>query len=83
MPYGHKYRTRKKIIKYFSSVLSKPERNYFAARLLVIIRAVEHFHKYLYGPEFLIRTYHAYLIWLLQRVKNGLWLSSEKIKRKP
>ena len=29
------------------NVLSKPEKNYWAT----IIRAVEHFHKYLYGRE--------------------------------
>ena len=38
-----------KVIEYFSSVLSKPEKNYCATKkeLLVIVRAVEHFHKYL------------------------------------
>ena len=52
-----------KVIEYFSSVLSKPEKNYCATRkeLLAIVRAVEHFHKYLYGREFLIRTDHAAL----------------------
>ena len=60
-----------KVIEYFSSVLSKPEKNYCATRkeLLAIVRAVEHFHKYLYGREFLIRTDHAALTWLLQ-MKN-------------
>ena len=47
-----------KVIEYFSSELSKPEKNYCAKRkeLFVIVRVVEHLHKYLYGREFLIRT---------------------------
>ena len=59
-----------KVIEYFSSVLSKPEKNYCATRkeLLVIVRAVEHFYKCLYGREFLIMT-DAALTWLLQ-MKN-------------
>ena len=53
-------------------VLSKPEKNYCATKkeLLAIVRAVEHFHKYLYGREFLIRTDHAAFTWLLQ-MKNS------------
>ena len=69
-----------KVIEYFSSVLSEPEKNYCATKkeLLAIVRAVEHFHKYLYRREFLIRTDHAALTWLLQ-MKNcegqvGRWL---------
>ena len=60
-----------KVIQYFSNVLSKPEKNYCVTRkeLLAIVRTVEHFHKYLYGREFLIRTDHAALTWLLQ-MKN-------------
>ncbi|GFW04064.1 retrovirus-related Pol polyprotein from transposon 17.6 [Trichonephila clavipes] len=41
--------------------LSKPERK----ELLAVIKAVEHFHAYLYGRRFLQRTEHASLIWLL------------------
>ena len=57
-----------RVIEYFSRVLSKPERNYCVTRreLLAIIRAVDHFHKYLYGQEILIRTDHAALKWLLE-----------------
>ena len=60
-----------KVIEYFSSVLSKPEKNFCVTRkeLLAFVRAVEHFHKYLYAHEFLIRTDHAALTWLL-RMKN-------------
>ncbi|XP_063920956.1 uncharacterized protein LOC135135765 [Zophobas morio] len=59
-----------KVIEYFSGILLKTE-NYCATRkeLLAIVRAVEHFHKYLYGREFLIRTDYAALIWLFQ-MKN-------------
>lgn len=60
-----------RVIEYFSRVISKPERNYCVTRkeLLAIVRAVDHFHKYLYGRKFLIRTDHAALKWLL-RMKN-------------
>ena len=45
-----------KVVEYFSSVLSKPEKNYCVTnkKLLAIVRTVEHFHKYLYEREFLI-----------------------------
>lgn len=57
-----------RVIEYYSKVLSKPERNYCVTRkeLLAIVKAVDHFHQYLYGQEFLIRTDHAALEWLLQ-----------------
>lgn len=60
-----------KVIEYYSKVLTKPERNYCVTRkeLLAIVKSVDHFHKYLYGREFLIRTDHAALSWLL-RLKN-------------
>ncbi|GFT17119.1 retrovirus-related Pol polyprotein from transposon 17.6 [Trichonephila clavipes] len=55
------------VIAYFSKCLSKPERNYCMTRkeLLAIVKAVEHFHPYLYGRRFLLRTDHASLTWLL------------------
>ncbi|GFU41768.1 retrovirus-related Pol polyprotein from transposon 412 [Trichonephila clavipes] len=48
-----------------SKCLSKPERNYCVTRkeLLAIVKAIEHFHHYLYG--FLLRTDHASLTWLM------------------
>src|SRR3978361_1159279 len=60
-----------RVIDYFSRVLTKPERNYCVTRkeLLAIVKAVDHFHKYLYGREFLVRTDHAALKWLLE-MKN-------------
>ncbi|GFU12362.1 retrovirus-related Pol polyprotein from transposon 412 [Trichonephila clavipes] len=58
---------QERIIAYFSKCVSKPERNYCVTtkELLAVIKAVEHFHPYLYGRMFLLRTDHASLIWLL------------------
>ncbi|GFR04088.1 retrovirus-related Pol polyprotein from transposon 17.6 [Trichonephila clavata] len=55
------------VIAYFSKCLSRPERYYCVTRkeLLAIVKAVEHFHPYLYGRRFLLRTDHASLTWLL------------------
>ncbi|GBL82576.1 Retrovirus-related Pol polyprotein from transposon 297, partial [Araneus ventricosus] len=56
-----------RVIAYFSKSLGKPERNYCVTRkeLLVIVKSIEHFHHYLYGRKFLLRTDHASLRWLL------------------
>ncbi|GFT22001.1 retrovirus-related Pol polyprotein from transposon 17.6 [Trichonephila clavipes] len=58
---------QERVIAYFNKCLSKPERNYCVTRkkLLAIVKAVEHFHPYLYGRRFLLRTDHASLTWLL------------------
>ncbi|GFS93394.1 retrovirus-related Pol polyprotein from transposon 412 [Trichonephila clavipes] len=55
------------VITYFSKCLSKPKRNYCVTRkeLLAIVKAIEHFHPYLYGRRFLIRTDHVSLTWIL------------------
>ncbi|GBM92206.1 Retrovirus-related Pol polyprotein from transposon 297 [Araneus ventricosus] len=55
------------VIAYFSKSLGKPERNYCVTRkeLLAIVKSIEHFHHYLYGRKFLLRTDHASLGWLL------------------
>lgn len=55
------------VIGYYSRKLSKPERNYCVTRkeLLAIVDAMKHFHKYLYGQKFKVRTDHAALRWLL------------------
>ena len=47
-------------IAYFSKVLSKPERNYCVTRreLLAVVSSIKHFHHYLYGKDFLVRTDH-------------------------
>jgi len=56
-----------RVISYFSKTLSKAEKNYCVTRkeLLAIVKTLEHFHKYLYGQPFLLRTDHASLTWLL------------------
>ncbi|GBN58308.1 Retrovirus-related Pol polyprotein from transposon 297 [Araneus ventricosus] len=57
----------KRVIVYFSKSWGKPERNYCVTRkeLLAIVKSIEHFHHYLYGRKFLLRTDHASLRWLL------------------
>ncbi|GBL62120.1 Retrovirus-related Pol polyprotein from transposon 297 [Araneus ventricosus] len=56
-----------RVIAYFSKSLGKPERNYCVTRkeLLAIVKSIEHFHHYLYGRKFLLRTDHTSLRWLL------------------
>ena len=54
------------VIAYFSRTLSKTERQYCVTRreLLAIVLAVKHFHHYLYGVKFTVRTDHGALNWL-------------------
>ena len=56
-----------KVIAYYSKVLSRAERQYCVTRreLLAVVQAVSHFHSYLYGQNFKIRTDHSALQWLL------------------
>ena len=62
---------REQVVAYFSRVLSKAERNYCVTRreLLAVIESVKHFHHYVYGVPFTVRTDHGALTWLL-RFKN-------------
>ena len=57
---------REHAVSYFSQTLSRQERNYCATRreLLAVLRSISHFHQYLYGKEFCLRTDHAALTWL-------------------
>ena len=56
-----------RVIAYYSRSLTKPERNYCVTRLelLAVVNAVKHFHHYLYGRKFVVRTDHASLKWLM------------------
>ncbi len=57
----------KKVLAYYSRALRRPERNYCVTRreLLAIVKSIQHFHPYLYGRHFVVRTDHAALLWLL------------------
>ena len=56
-----------RVVAYFSRALAKAERQYCVTRkeLLALVAGVKHFHPYIYGSEFLIRTDHAALRWLM------------------
>ena len=57
-----------RVIAYYSKSMTQPERNYCVTRkeLLAVVRAVGHFRPYLYGQNFLLRTDHAALVWLMK-----------------
>ena len=54
------------VVAYFSTKFSKPERNYCVTRkeLAAVMKSLGHFHHFLYGAKFTIRTDHAALRWL-------------------
>ena len=58
---------QEKVIAYFSRTLSCQERHYCVTRreLLAMVKAVKHFHVYLYGRKFRLHTDHSALRWLL------------------
>ena len=60
-----------RVVAYYSRTINRPERNYCVTRkeLLAVVASVKHFHHYLFGRKFLIRTDHGALAWLL-RFKN-------------
>ena len=55
------------VIGYFSRALTKEEQQYCVTRreLLAVVMAVQHFHYYLYGRHFTIRSDHGSLRWLM------------------
>ena len=56
---------QERVIAYFSQALSSQERRYCVTRreLLAVVKAIKHFHAYLYGRKFIIRTDHSALRW--------------------
>ena len=58
---------QEQVIAYYSQTLSRPQKQYCVTRreLLAVIKAVQHFHHYLYGRHFTVRIDHAALKWLL------------------
>ena len=54
------------VVAYYSKKFTKEERNYCVTRkeLLAVVQGTSHFHPYLYGATFTIRTDHAALRWL-------------------
>ena len=59
---------KERVCAYASRCLSKSERRYCVTRkeLLAVTHFVKHFKHYLYGKEFLVRTDHSSLRWLMQ-----------------
>lgn len=55
-----------RVLAYGSRILSSSERNYSVTKreALAVIYFVKHFHHYLYGRKFLLRTDHGSLRWL-------------------
>ena len=73
---------KEKVIAYASRTLSKTQRNYCTTQreLLAVVTFVKHFRHYLLGRNFLIRTDHASLRWLINfKEPEGMvarWLST-------
>jgi hypothetical protein len=64
---SHMQDGQERVIAYYIKMLNKAERNYCVTRreLLATVRTLEHFHKYLYGQQFHLRTDHSALTWLM------------------
>ena len=56
-----------KVISYYSKTFSAAQRRYCVTRraLLAIVNSIKHYHHYLYGKPFRVRTDHGSLTWLL------------------
>ena len=67
----------KRVISYYSRVLTRNERNYCVTRreLLAVVMAVKHFHHYLWGRHFVVRSDHGSLRWLMnfKNPEGQLW----------
>ena len=55
-----------RVIAYFSKTFSKQERRYCVTRreLLAVVASIKHFHHYLYGQKFVVRSDHGALRWI-------------------
>ena len=64
---SQKVDSTERVIAYFSTTHSPPERNYSVTRkeLLAVIKSVRHFKHYLIGRHFTVRTDHGSLRWLM------------------
>ena len=56
-----------RVLAYYSHSLNQAEKNYWVTRkeLLAAVKAIRHFHPYLLGRSFILRTNHAALRWLI------------------
>ena len=64
---SQKQGTEEKVIAYFSRSLNRTQRQYCTTRreLLAVVKSLAHFHPYLYGRNFVVRTDHSSLRWLV------------------
>jgi hypothetical protein len=73
-----------RVVAYFSKTLSKAERNYCVTRreLLLILKILEHLHKYLYGQEFNLLANHSALTSLTreQLADDDLWQLLQEVE---
>ena len=55
-----------RVIAYFSKTSNRAQRQYCVTRreLLAIVESVKHFHMYIYGVKFIVRTDHGSITWL-------------------
>ena len=62
-----------RVIDYFSRCLTRAERKYCTTRkeLLAVVASVKHFHTFLYGQEFVIRSDHGSLRWIMNFRNTG------------
>ena len=72
-----------RVISYYSKCFSKAGRRYCTTRkeLLAVVSSIKHFHHYLYGRPFLVRSDHGSLRWLMNNFSMcesqlGHWLET-------
>ena len=64
---SHKQNGEEKVVAFASRALSKSERKYCVTRkeLLAVVHFVKYYRHYLYGRQFLLRTDHSSLRWIM------------------